>query len=73
MQRTWHCFGSSKQELLNSNLGAACSKFRGSKTQLDNAFWPKTECGLNGNLLGQVSDLKYLGCVFPKGGKYDRS
>lgn len=33
--------------------------------------WPIT-CRLNGNMLKQVSEFKYLGCVFSEDGKFDK-
>lgn len=71
-------FGSSEQELQNniSDLEAACTAFgmtiSESKTQVMHVGKTRktVECRLNGNLLEQVSEFKYLGCMFSEDGRF---
>lgn len=73
-------FGSSEEELQNSvkDLQAACTDFgmtiSSSKTQVMHVGKTPTtiQCELNGNLLEQVSQFKYLGCIFSEDGKFDK-
>ncbi|XP_031638882.1 uncharacterized protein LOC116351002 [Contarinia nasturtii] len=73
-------FGSSEQELQDSvgDLRAACTDFgmtiSSSKTQVMHVGKTRktVQCELNGNLLEQVSQFKYLGCIFSEDGKLDK-